>query len=164
MFPGSQRLTLDNKNRLSIPYSFRRFFNEERDGHELYLVPGRRPKTLALYQSKIYQRLREAEPDSESLSDEVYELRMFESGNTVLADPDDQGRVVIPQWLLERLEMKKEVTLVGMPDHLVLWRREDYEDFCRGMWPQLQQRRAAARAEMQALAERGHTAGAPGAE
>ncbi|MEW6252521.1 MAG: hypothetical protein AB1716_17935 [Planctomycetota bacterium] len=154
MYLGSHKLMLDGKSRLSIPYTFRRNFNEQRDGHSIYIVPGRRPRTLALYQENVYNALRRAEPDNESLSDSAYEFRMFESGNTVLTDPDDQGRILLPQWLLERIEMGKEVTLVGMENHLVLWRRNDYEEFCRDMWPRVREQRAAVREEMRAIASR----------
>ncbi len=152
MYVGSQTITLDNKNRFGVPHMFRRKFNEDRDGRFLYIVPGREPKTLALYHENTYARLRAAEPDNESLSDDAYDFRMFESGNTLIVDPDDQGRFVLPQALLDRLGLGRELILVGMGDHLVIWGREDYDEFTRRMWPQVREKRAAVREEMRVKA------------
>ncbi len=152
MYLGSQQLTIDPKGRLPIGYTFRRHFNEERDGHTMFIVPGRRPRTLALYQQKIYERMRAAEPDNESLSEEAYEFRMFESGHTVQVDPDEQGRVQLGQRLLDSVGLGKDVTLVGMGDHLVLWQQDDYEAFSKEMWSKLPEKRAAVREEMRAIA------------
>jgi len=40
---------------------------------------------------------------------------------------DSQGRVVLPEKLLKRAELGKEVTLIGMQDHLELWNRSDWD-------------------------------------
>ena len=154
MLLGSQKLSFDQKNRLSLPYTFRRKINEETQGHSLYIVPGRRPRTLAIYPEKVYEQTLSGEPDDEELSEGTYEYREFQSAHTLLVDPDDQGRVLVPQWLLDSADIGKDVTLVGMRNHLVLWRRDEHETFTRQMWQNVGQRRAAAREEMRKLAGR----------
>jgi MraZ protein len=151
MFLGSQQLTIDAKNRLSVPYIFRRKFDEERDGHSFYALPGRRPRTLSLYPDKRYERVLGVEPDNEVLSDNAYGYRQFLDSHTVLLDPDKQGRVLIPEWLLSSVGIENEVVLAAVRDHLELWRRDDHEAFAKEMWAALPERRASAVDEMKRL-------------
>ena len=41
--------------------------------------------------------------------------------------PDKQGRVLLPDKILKRAGILKEVTLIGVRDHLELWNRADWE-------------------------------------
>jgi len=149
---GTYELTVDAKNRLSVPFAIRRKLNDESDGHSLYVVPGRRPGTLELYPEKYYERLRAGGPPHESLTDEAYAYRQFEYSQSALLDPDGQGRVLIPERLLKRAGIDKDVILIAVQDHMELWPREQFEKFENAMWPEYPRRRAAASQEMKALA------------
>jgi MraZ protein len=151
---GTHELTIDNKNRLSIPFAIRRKLNEERDGHAFYVMPGRRKGTLALYPEKYYEQLRGEVPGDDSLSDEAYAYRQFEYSQSALLDPDSQGRVLIPERLLKKAGLDKDVVLIAVRDHLELWRQADFEAFEGGMWPDYPQQRAKAIAEQKQLTER----------
>ena len=151
-FTGTYELTVDNKNRLSIPFAVRRKLSEERDGHAFYVVPGRRPGTLDLYAEKYYERLRADLPADDSLSDEAYAYRQFEYSQSALLDPDAQGRVLIPERLLKHAGLEKDVVLLAVRDHLEVWRKADFDAFDAGMWPDYPQKRAQAIAEMKNLA------------
>lgn len=153
-FAGTHDLTIDAKNRLAIPFAIRRKLCEERDGHAFYIVPGRRPGTLALYPEKYYERLRGDLPADDVLSDEAYEYRQFEYSQSALLDPDGQGRILIPERLLKRVGLDKEVVLIAVRDHLELWRRDDFEEFERRQWQDYPQRRTRAVTEMKELAAR----------
>jgi MraZ protein len=149
---GTYELSIDTKNRLSIPFPIRRKLNEDRDGHAFYLVPGRRRGTLALYPEKYYERLRADLPDDDRLSEEAYAYRQFEYSQSALLDPDAQGRILIPERLLKRAGIERDAVLIAVRDHLELWRREDFETFETGVWPDYPQQRAKAIEEMNQLA------------
>ena len=36
-------------------------------------------------------------------------------------EPDSQGRILIPPTLREYAELKKDVTIIGMIDHVEIW-------------------------------------------
>jgi DNA-binding transcriptional regulator/RsmH inhibitor MraZ len=132
---GMFELTLDGKNRLSIPRVIRERMNAEREGRLFYILPGRRAGSLALHPDRLFQERRRARRSSELISDAAYDWRMLEGANCALLDPDDQGRVVIPRYLLDRVGIVgAEVTLVGMEDHLVLWGREAFQAFQEERW------------------------------
>lgn len=149
---GTYELTIDNKNRLSIPFAIRRKLDGERDGHAFYVVPGRRRATLALYPERYYEKLRADLPADDELSDEAFGYRQFESSQSALLDPDSQGRILIPERLLRRAGLDKEVTLIAVRDHLELWRRADFEAFEAQMWADYPERRARATDEMKQIA------------
>jgi MraZ protein len=149
---GTYELSIDAKNRLSIPFAIRRKLSDERDGQSFYVLPGRRKGTLALYAEKYYERLRADLPADDALSDDAYAYRQFESSQSALLDSDSQGRILIPERLLKRAGLDKDVVLIAVRDHLELWSRQDFEAFESGMWPAYPEQRAKAVQEMKALA------------
>lgn len=155
---GTFELTIDSKNRLSIPFAIRRKLNEDRDGHSFYVIPGRRRGTLALYAEKYYERMRADIPADDALSDEAYGYRQFEYSQSALLDPDGQGRVLIPERLLSRAGLEKEVVLIAVRDHLELWRRDEFEQFESQMWPVYPEERSKAVQEMKSLTNAGGVA------
>jgi MraZ protein len=148
---GTYELTIDIKNRLSIPFAIRRKLSEETDGHAFYVVPGRRKGTLALYAEKYYERLRADQPPDDGLSDEAYAYRQFEYSQSALLDPDNQGRILIPERLLKRAGLDKDVVLIAVRDHLELWRQDAFESFESEMWPGYPEQRSRAVDEMKRL-------------
>ncbi len=157
---GTFELSIDSKNRLSVPFAIRRKLNDDRDGHALYVVPGRRPNTLALYPEKHYERLRVDLPADDALSEETFAYRQFEASQSALLDPDGQGRVLIPERLLKRAGIGKEVALIAVRDHLELWNRADFEAFETEMWNGYPQKRTQAVEEMKSLVEKERAANA----
>jgi MraZ protein len=148
---GSYELAIDAKHRLSIPFGIRRELDPKTTGHSFYVTPGPRAGTLSLYPQRTYEALTADLPPNSDLSDEAYEWRQFELSHTLLVDPDSQGRVLIPEPLLKRAGIESEVTLIGVIDHLDLWRRDAYEEFARGIWNDLPQRRSRFRREVDDL-------------
>ena len=40
---------------------------------------------------------------------------------SILVEPDAQGRILIPQTLREYAGLRKDVTVIGMIDHVEIW-------------------------------------------
>ena len=148
---GTYELTIDAKNRLSIPFNIRRKLDGRRDGHAFYVLPGLRHGTLALFPEEYFERLRPV-PPAESLSESTHQWRQFEYSQCGLLDSDSQGRVLIPDRLIKRVGLGKEVTLIGVQDHLELWSRKDFEEFENSQWDGLADNRAKAMAELKEFA------------
>jgi len=129
LFTSTHELSMDAKNRLSIPASIRSAMDAKQDGTRFYLVPGDWNRTLNLYSDKYFERY--AEKYHASLEPGP-EKQMFETVFYAMAtqlDVDKQGRVVIPQRIMDQNELNRQVVLSGARDHLVLWNREDFEAF-----------------------------------
>lgn len=151
-FHETHSLTIDSKNRMSIPFAVRSAMNPEKEGRGFYVVPGRRLRTLALYPDKFFEERRKGLPSEEELSDEAYEWRLFECSQTIRVDPDNQGRVLIPQWLLDNAGVSKEVCLVGAQDHLELWNRAEFQAFAKDKWSEYPRYRTQAMREQKEIA------------
>ena len=51
-----------------------------------------------------------------------------------LLDIDKQGRVVLPQRIMDYAGISRQVALTGSRDHLVLWNRKDFAEFLDQSW------------------------------
>ena len=123
---GEFDLSIDDKNRFLIPSEIRKRMEPERDGNAFFMVIGadRRPYiyTERYYESLVEQQPAELSPGRDRLA---YDRRMF--GTACYLEPDKQGRVLIPDQVRKRTGLEKEVTLVGVRDHMELWNRAEWE-------------------------------------
>jgi len=109
-----------------IPSDIRRQLVPDRDGEAFFLVYGVDGR-LWLYPERVYEQLvsrdpSELTPDEDSLAYDRWNLGM--AGRI---EWDKQGRVLFPEKFLKRSGLGKDVTLVGVRDHLELWSRSDWE-------------------------------------
>ena len=123
-FHGAFDLSLDSKHRLSIPSEVRRAINIERDGESFFVTIGVN-KTLWIYTEKHFielgERPAEMFPDEDELA--LNHLWYGTATRTIL---DTNGRILLPDRILKRTGMEKEITLVGCGDHLECWLREPW--------------------------------------
>lgn len=123
---GEHELTFDDKNRLLIPSDVRKLLKPERDGEGFYLVFGVNRK-LWLYPERSYENLISQEPTEIMPPAELLSRDQLLFGLTSRLDLDKQSRVLVPEKMMRRTGLTKEVTLVGVKNHLELWNREDWD-------------------------------------
>jgi MraZ protein len=134
-FLGSFRHQIDEKGRLSLPASFRRDATEQ----PLVMVQVH-ADALTLYPEATWEgvegRLRELlrlQPTSRP-----YVLGV--TSNAVEVTPDRQGRILVPQRLLDAVGIEDAALLVGVIDRVEIWsparfdavvgeRRADFDRF-----------------------------------
>jgi MraZ protein len=118
MLLGEYAHTIDEKNRLTLPAKFR---DEFADGGVvtrgldgcLYLFPREQWETL------VETRL----ADLDLLSKEGRLMQRHFFSGAAEADPDKQGRIMMPQALSEHARLGREVVVAGVHDHLEIWDR-----------------------------------------
>jgi len=123
---GEHELTLDEKNRLLIPAELRRLIPPDQ-GDSLYLVPGTN-RVPWLYCERYYEDLVMQVP-GEAIPDEdlhTYDQLVFGTASKLAMDK--AGRILLPERTVKRAELGKEVMLIGVKDHLELWRPEAWEE------------------------------------
>ncbi|MBL8879778.1 MAG: hypothetical protein JNG88_11720 [Phycisphaerales bacterium] len=148
-FVGTHELVIDAKNRMSIPVDLRATVNADTEGRSFFVRPGRCRGTLELWPEKVFQRKWSEDPSSDYLSDEAFAWRQYELANTALVDPDNQGRVLIPEMLLECVGLGKEVALIGVYDHMELWNRQALAEYLAKHGSNYEQNRARSVRESQ---------------
>ena len=123
---GEHELTIDDKNRMLVPATVRKALDPEVDGNGFYLVLDVHPVPF-LYPEKYYENLLNGVP-SGLLPDETrIDFLHMATGMIERVEWDSQGRILIPEKLMRRAEIAREVTVVGVKDHLELWNRADWE-------------------------------------
>ena len=123
MLLGEYEHTLDDKNRLTLPAKFR---TDMADG--VVLTRGLdscvEAYPLADWTALVEQQLAGLNP----LSRESRKLERFYYSGAVEAQPDKQGRVMLPASLAKNAGIDREVVVAGVNDHLEIWDRTAWRD------------------------------------
>jgi len=122
---GEFELTIDDKNRLFLPSEVRKQINPETDGDAFFAILGTNHK-LWLYPDKYYQQLANQQPSDDIPAEDLlaYDLMKFSLASKL--EWDKQGRMLIPEKVMKRYGLSKDVTLIGVRDHLQLWNTPDW--------------------------------------
>ena len=122
---GEYELTIDDKNRLLVPADIRKSIPPE-FGEALFVVIGSN-RVPWMYPERYYEELVMQAP-ADILPGE--DLLAFDQLHFAMASKlpwDKQGRVLVPDKILKRASIGKDVTVIGARDHLELWNRTDWE-------------------------------------
>jgi MraZ protein len=120
-FRGTFDLTLDAKNRLTVPTRFRATFA---DG--VVLAAGLED-CVAIWQPADYDAWTASALEGHSpLSPEFRKLKRHFTANSHLTEVDGAGRVMVPKFLLESGKLRKDVSVVGAGECLEIWDRRGW--------------------------------------
>ena len=114
-FAGEFAHSLDEKGRLAIPAKFRGRFKE---GAVVTRWIG---ECLAVFPSDQWAVLNSEIAKRPRTDPAVSRFRHFVLAGAHEADPDGQGRVVIPAHLREYASLESEAVVIGNLDHLEVW-------------------------------------------
>jgi MraZ protein len=118
MLVGEYEHTIDEKNRLTLPAKFRHTF-----GDGVVLTRGLDGCVFA-YRRADWARLLESRLASlDPLRAETRQLQRHFFAGAAEDTPDKQGRVTMPAHLAKHAKLGREVTVVGVHDHLEIWDR-----------------------------------------
>ena len=118
MLLGEYEHTLDEKNRLTLPARFRTAMAEG-----VVLTRGL-DSCVEAYPADDWMELVQGELAGLSpFSKESRQLERFLYSGAVEAQPDKQGRVMVPPTLLEHAGLDREVVVIGMRGRIEIWDR-----------------------------------------
>jgi MraZ protein len=120
---GEYDFTLDAKNRIAIPARLRAAFA---DG--VYVTRGYE-HCLAAYAPDEFERHLEEQTLQSSLSSKQRALQRFAAASAVFQELDRQGRVTVPARHLEFAGITREVTVIGVQDHVEIWDRAAWTEY-----------------------------------
>ncbi|MGD0165870.1 MAG: division/cell wall cluster transcriptional repressor MraZ [Gaiellaceae bacterium] len=126
MLSGEYEHTLDEKNRLTLPARFKPRFAEG-----LVLTRGM-DNCLSVFTGEEFSRLVESRLSRlDPLSREGRLMHRFYFSGAVEVVPDKQGRVMVPQTLIQSAGLTREVIVVGVLDHLEIWDRSAWREYMK---------------------------------
>lgn len=123
MFIGEYNHILDNKNRLALPSKFRNKFNGKA------VVTRGLDNSLFVYPTKVWHEIAQnlgQMPVGEKTTRSF--VRLMLSG-AVDVEIDSQGRVLIPDYLKQHADLKKEIIVAGLFNRLEIWDKLIWEKY-----------------------------------
>lgn len=122
MFVGTTQNTIDEKGRLTLSAKWR---SELASG---VVITRGFDKCLFIFpQSKFEAMSQEIEEQGMALAD-VRAFARHLSAMAEMAEPDKQGRIIIPQNLREFAGLDGEVVVIGVVNRLEVWNPEKYKE------------------------------------
>jgi MraZ protein len=127
VFTGEYRHTVDDKGRLAVPSKFRAQL-------ENGLVVSRwLDACLAIHTRTGWEALAEKVAGL-AITDQAARLfSRFIFANAVETNLDGQGRVLVPAYLREAIELAGDAVVVGARDHAEIWAPTRWDDYRRGL-------------------------------
>ncbi len=122
---GEYDLTVDDKNRLLIPAEVRRSIPAEL-GESLFMSIGRN-RVPWFWPEKYYEHLASKIPSGMTPGEDQLAFDQLFFAMATRITWDKQGRIQMPNKMLTRASIGKDVTLVGVRDHLELWNTAAWE-------------------------------------
>jgi len=130
IFRGFFRHVLDDRKRLAIPSQFRNVLRHESEG-KVILTPGY-DREISIYALKTWEEVEKNE--LLTLSMDRLQSRRYRRHFTFGIKEDHldaQGRILIPDFLLEHSAITKDVIIIGEISYFTLWSPENYEKFSK---------------------------------
>jgi MraZ protein len=126
-FYSAYDLKIDPKHRLVVPADVRRAIDPDEKGASLIVTLGCNNLPW-IYQEQTHKALVSQIPLELTPGKDLqnYIQRNFALATRVAWD--DIGRVLLPEKILKKAGVDKDVTLVGSGDHYEIWNRSQWED------------------------------------
>ena len=119
--------TIDNKNRLSLPAKFR-----SEMGKKVVVTPGL-DGCLFVFTLKQWEKISEKLGESSLLQGDTRSFNRYMLGGASEAEVDSLGRVLIPDFLRERANLKEKVAVVGVQARVELWNEKQWQEYKKGV-------------------------------
>lgn len=127
MLIGEYTHTIDEKSRMSLPAKFRKEL-----GKKVIITPGL-DSCLFVFTlkewAKVKNRLSNSESDLSFLKADKRSFNRFMFGRATDVDVDSIGRILIPEFLKERIGLKDKAAVIGVEDRVEIWNEQAWTKY-----------------------------------
>ncbi len=123
MFIGEYTHTIDDKNRLSLPAKFRSLL-----GKKVVVTPGL-DACLFVFTQKEWSEISEKLNQSSLLQADNRSFNRFMFAGAVEAEVDNIGRILIPDFLRDRANLKSKVVVIGVSSRVEIWNEKTWVEY-----------------------------------
>lgn len=123
MLIGDYRCSIDAKGRVNFPAKLRADL-----GARFVITRSLSDRCISVYSLEEWQGIIDklhAMPQNKSRN-----IRRMLSGFASEAEPDAQGRILLPSSLREYAELGKDAVIIGASTHCEIWSRENWDALC----------------------------------
>jgi MraZ protein len=121
MLYGRYEHTVDAKNRMFVPAKFK-----DELGSSFKLTYNDFNKCILVYSDLEWAKYEEKISQLPSLKFDDFIREIY--SNTVDVQVDSQGRIIIPSFLKEKVEIEKNVLVMGVGTHIEIWSQEVFQE------------------------------------
>ena len=121
MLYGRYEHTVDAKNRMFVPAKFK-----EELGSSFKLTYNDFNKCILVYSDLEWAKYEEKISQLPSLKFDDFIREIY--SNTVDVQVDAQGRIIIPSFLKDKVEIEKKVLVMGVGTHIEIWAQEVFAE------------------------------------
>ena len=127
MFYGEYDHSLDKKGRLIIPSKFRESFKEY-DIEKFYITRGLDKCLFMFTENEWKSQESRFKAVSFTKSESRKFNRLYFSGATQI-DCDRQGRILVPKYLKDFADIKRDVVVIGVSSRIEIWAKDVWDDY-----------------------------------
>lgn len=127
MFYGQYENRLDEKNRLMIPKKLR-----SQIGDSIFIVEYL-DGILSIFKPEDFDKLSEKAQTLPFTQEAARKYLRKIIGSAIDIPVDKMGRVQVPKNYVVKHNLGKDITLIGVGDHIEIWNKEDYENYEEGV-------------------------------
>lgn len=121
---GTYHRTIDNKGRVFIPTKFREDFVKG-----IVISKGYGVRCLCLFSKENWERMDEKIVLNKVAEGETQEFSRWFYSSACEETMDQQGRIRIPQNLIEYAGLKKDIVMVGISKRAEVWAKETWPGY-----------------------------------
>lgn len=132
MFYGEYLHSIDRKGRLILPAKFRQVC--QTNFIDKFFVTRGLDKCLFMFSEEEW---RSQESKFKAISFTKQEGRTFNRlyfSGAVEVITDKQGRILLPPYLKDFAQIKREVVIVGVSNRIEIWAKDKWQDFYGSSW------------------------------
>lgn len=126
MLIGEYIHTIDEKSRMSMPAKFRKEL-----GKKIIITPGLE-QCLFVFTNKewekVSKKLSNSESDLSFLKADQRNFNRYMFGRAAEVELDSIGRILIPEFLKERIGLKNSAVVVGVEDRVEIWNEKAWKE------------------------------------
>jgi len=126
MLIGEYIHTVDEKNRVSMPAKFRKEL-----GKKIIITPGL-GQCLFIFTTKewekVSQKLSDSDSDLSFLKADQRSFNRYMFGRAMEVEIDSIGRILVPDFLKERIGLKNSAAIVGVKDRVEVWNERAWSE------------------------------------
>ena len=126
MLIGEYIHTIDEKSRVSMPAKFR-----EELGKKIIITPGL-GKCLFIFTlkewEKVSNKLSSSDSDLSFLKVDQRNFNRYMFGRAAEVEIDSIGRILIPEFLKERVGLKNSAAIIGVKDRIEVWNERAWSE------------------------------------
>ena len=115
MFIGEFAHSIDEKNRVAVPFRFRRGLGKGA------IITKSIELSLTIYPKEEWLKVAEKLTNLPMFDPKAKTLSRFIFSSAVEVDFDNQGRVLIPQYLRDYAKLEKNTVIIGVFNKIEIW-------------------------------------------